>query len=516
MYVDANARIIDDILALTYLHLAPKPNRALFGHEVISSAEAFCARVFIHCSAITQHATASRPLYPGNAHMFLFGMDSIFAIGLGLALRIVVDAASQHDLRLGGSLIGLWEGAVLYHFLDKWPKSFDPYIAFVFRLFVDFLFTENLTRLTIVLLWAGLGMLISDITPAFWYDKGLRRVYRRTRRFFRRLSFGSLKLPWPLTSNTISRVRFYEIPRSTTARSTVSFSSTTTSSGAGASTPIASPRVRVSRRPVPGAFPGYGSETSATDVSVSRRPVAASSVPPSTMRSRWAPKPASSLGIENIPLITELPTIEDVIEDAGERTPTSHSAELPLPIPPPGISMPEPEPFMHDATTSMPIPEIPPTTPSFPEPSQPAFRIIMDNLPEINPGGEYVTDERNPPSYEDVPVLSENKDKGKEVADNRSDDNETVRSSVISTGSRSSIIRRADMMRDEANAEEVRRDQFGMERKKALREKRYADALRLKVEYEEAHERVTNLHKRAEHRYFHGMRPPLRGPRISR
>ncbi|ETW80686.1 hypothetical protein HETIRDRAFT_248174, partial [Heterobasidion irregulare TC 32-1] len=84
-------------------------------------------------------------------------MDSIFAIGLGLALRVVVDAASQHDLRLGGSLIGLWEGAVLYHFLDKWPKSFDPYIAFVFRLFVDFLFTENLTRLTIVLLWAGLG-----------------------------------------------------------------------------------------------------------------------------------------------------------------------------------------------------------------------------------------------------------------------------------------------------------------------------------------------------------------------
>ncbi|KAF8482956.1 hypothetical protein DFH94DRAFT_600074, partial [Russula ochroleuca] len=84
-------------------------------------------------------------------------MDSIFAISLGFALRLVVVFASHYNDRVGGSLVGLWEGAVLYHFLEKWPMSFDPYVGLGFRLLVDFLFTESLYRLSIVLLWTGLG-----------------------------------------------------------------------------------------------------------------------------------------------------------------------------------------------------------------------------------------------------------------------------------------------------------------------------------------------------------------------
>ncbi|KAH8992784.1 hypothetical protein EDB86DRAFT_2766440, partial [Lactarius hatsudake] len=84
-------------------------------------------------------------------------MDSIFAITLGVALRLVVDATSHNNSRIGGSLVGLWEGAVLYHFLEKWPSSFDPYVGLGFRLFVDFLLTESIHRLAIVLLWTGLG-----------------------------------------------------------------------------------------------------------------------------------------------------------------------------------------------------------------------------------------------------------------------------------------------------------------------------------------------------------------------
>ncbi|KAH7920148.1 hypothetical protein BV22DRAFT_981736, partial [Leucogyrophana mollusca] len=84
-------------------------------------------------------------------------MDSIFAIGVGLALRLVVDVVSNHDNRVGGTLVGLWEGVVLHHFSQKMPRSYDPYIAFGFRIFVDFLFTESLQRMAIVVLWTGLG-----------------------------------------------------------------------------------------------------------------------------------------------------------------------------------------------------------------------------------------------------------------------------------------------------------------------------------------------------------------------
>ncbi|KAF8198086.1 hypothetical protein BJ912DRAFT_57058 [Pholiota molesta] len=49
-------------------------------------------------------------------------MDSIFAIGFGLGLRFVVDAVSQHDFKLTGTLVGLWEGIILLHFLRRCPS----------------------------------------------------------------------------------------------------------------------------------------------------------------------------------------------------------------------------------------------------------------------------------------------------------------------------------------------------------------------------------------------------------
>ncbi|KIM83326.1 hypothetical protein PILCRDRAFT_45583, partial [Piloderma croceum F 1598] len=84
-------------------------------------------------------------------------MDSIYAIGAGLILRFVVDLVSDHNLKIGGTLVGLWEGVVLYHFLGKMPSSFDPYVGYGFRLFVDLLFTESLAKMSIVMLWTGLG-----------------------------------------------------------------------------------------------------------------------------------------------------------------------------------------------------------------------------------------------------------------------------------------------------------------------------------------------------------------------
>ncbi|KAF8557633.1 hypothetical protein OG21DRAFT_1395232, partial [Imleria badia] len=84
-------------------------------------------------------------------------MESLLAIGVGLVLRIVVDAATDNDDRVGGVLVGLWEGVVLNHFVRRMPHSFDPYLGFGFRIFVDFLFTQSLSRLSLVALWALVG-----------------------------------------------------------------------------------------------------------------------------------------------------------------------------------------------------------------------------------------------------------------------------------------------------------------------------------------------------------------------
>ncbi|KAI0072514.1 hypothetical protein K474DRAFT_1566531, partial [Panus rudis PR-1116 ss-1] len=83
-------------------------------------------------------------------------MDSLLAIGLGLGLRSLIDSVTQHPLR-AAAFVGLWEGVVLNHFLAKHPGSYDPYIGLGFRLFVDFLFTESIMRMTVTVLWAGLG-----------------------------------------------------------------------------------------------------------------------------------------------------------------------------------------------------------------------------------------------------------------------------------------------------------------------------------------------------------------------
>ncbi|KAJ7665232.1 hypothetical protein DFH06DRAFT_909558, partial [Mycena polygramma] len=84
-------------------------------------------------------------------------MDGVYSIVAGLVLRVVVDAATFHNVKLSGTLIGLWEGVVLLHYVNKAPSSSDPYLAYCVRLFVDFLVTESIFKLVIVLLWSTMG-----------------------------------------------------------------------------------------------------------------------------------------------------------------------------------------------------------------------------------------------------------------------------------------------------------------------------------------------------------------------
>ncbi|KAF7338049.1 hypothetical protein MVEN_02029000 [Mycena venus] len=143
-------------------------------------------------------------------------MDGVYSIVAGLVLRVVVDAATFHDVKLSGTLIGLWEGVVLLHYVNKAPASSDPYLAYGVRLFVDFLVTESIFKTVVVLLWTTMGMVLADVAPAVWVDMGLKRQWSRVRRDLYRWArmFSKRRTP---------TVRFVSTPTiASTARSIVS------------------------------------------------------------------------------------------------------------------------------------------------------------------------------------------------------------------------------------------------------------------------------------------------------
>jgi hypothetical protein len=185
-------------------------------------------------------------------------MDSVFAIGFGLAVRFVIDAVSRHDQKVTGTLVGLWEGIVMQHFLRKMPTSSDPYVAYGVRLFIDFLFTESLARLVLVLIWTGMGVIFADIAPALWIDAGLRRFWRRFRRDLYVMSRSISSVPYPRTRT----VRFSP-SQTASVISSVPPSVFTTYTQDPTLLSVPTPALR--QRHVPGAFPGDVSETE-TDI----------------------------------------------------------------------------------------------------------------------------------------------------------------------------------------------------------------------------------------------------------
>ncbi|KAG2148634.1 uncharacterized protein EDB93DRAFT_1043750, partial [Suillus bovinus] len=85
-------------------------------------------------------------------------MDNVIAIGVGLALRTVIDILTDSDYRLTGTLIGLWEGFVLSHFLHKNPRNpNDAYLALATRFAIDFFLTNSLIRLALTGAWTIVG-----------------------------------------------------------------------------------------------------------------------------------------------------------------------------------------------------------------------------------------------------------------------------------------------------------------------------------------------------------------------
>jgi hypothetical protein len=200
-------------------------------------------------------------------------MESLYSIGLGLGLRFLIDTATKyHGLRVHGILIGLWEGIVLNHFVRQFPSSFDPYIAFAFRMLIDFILTRNVSRMTVVILWTGIGMVLSDLFPEVNRDKQFRRMTRPFRRWFKNPNLDFLDYLPPLPS--LSELADYLNPPRPRSRSRPSSSSRpapsrrpisrTHSTTTRAHSPVGESFILTSRRHLPGNYTSE-TETSATN-----------------------------------------------------------------------------------------------------------------------------------------------------------------------------------------------------------------------------------------------------------
>jgi len=184
-------------------------------------------------------------------------VDSCLAIAAGLGLRFIIDIVTRQNNKVTGTLVGLWEGVVLQHFLRKTPKSYDPYVAYGVRIFIDFLIIESLSRMALVLLWTGMGIVLADIAPAIWVETGLRRFWRRFRRDLYIIERSMPKLPlFPR-----ERIVRFSPSRAGSVLSTLPPTVLTTTTTPPDPLHLGAPTLVLRKRPVPGAFPDTVSET---------------------------------------------------------------------------------------------------------------------------------------------------------------------------------------------------------------------------------------------------------------
>jgi hypothetical protein len=96
-------------------------------------------------------------------------MNSLFATSLSFGVRVLVDAVNPYSYRLGASVVGVCEGIILYNSrpgTSPFDPSLNPYVAYALRTVVDYLISQSLVRMAIILLWTGLGLVLSDIIEA--------------------------------------------------------------------------------------------------------------------------------------------------------------------------------------------------------------------------------------------------------------------------------------------------------------------------------------------------------------
>ncbi|KAI0744147.1 hypothetical protein C8Q80DRAFT_1185313 [Daedaleopsis nitida] len=292
-------------------------------------------------------------------------MDNLLAIGVGLGLRALIDAVTNHNHRVNGSLVGLWEGAVLRHFISKYPSSLDPYIAYSFRLLADLLWTSSYMRLVIVILWTFMGLLLSDVGLDIAADKRFRRLMRSVRHtvVYPLLRQFSHRRSSSTSSAAPSRAQFFQIPASTSTTSTVR-------------SPPLPPRT-----PTDVSGPTL---SGATTSGLPRRPALRV---PGSFSDRWSETDTDAQPISREPSVTSPPEGSITSRSSSSRTPsvTRHPSRIhqppPVTIPLRSILSPPMPPFAVPEPFSPP-PERP-RTPS--ELEYVTIPAIPDNIEQIHP-----------------------------------------------------------------------------------------------------------------------------------
>lgn len=329
-------------------------------------------------------------------------MDNLFAIGVGLGLRALIDVVTKHNHRVNGSLVGLWEGAVLRHFISKYPSSLDPYVAYGFRLLVDLLWTSSYVRLLIVVLWTFMGILLSDIGLDLYADRRIRRLMRSVRHTIIYPLLHQLSRSSSLSAAIPSRVQFFQISRSAgSARTTISTTSTArsppgvrspnppltptdvsgpTRSGAATPGPSRRPALRV-----PGQFSDRYSETDTDAPPMSREP-SVTSPGEGSITSRSSSERTPSVSFSD-PLVSQTRPTLPFSRRYQTGTPIGYTSPPPVLLPLRSILSPPTVPLPHPAT---PPPERP-RTPS--ELEYVTISAIPDNIERRNPVRAVLSDD---------------------------------------------------------------------------------------------------------------------------
>ncbi|KAI0339844.1 hypothetical protein BDW22DRAFT_1360862 [Trametopsis cervina] len=459
-------------------------------------------------------------------------MDSLIATGAGLGLRALINAVAHQTVQ-ATALVGLWEGVVLNHFMGKLPYSTDPYLAFGFRLFLDFLFTESFMRVAIIVLWTGLGMLLADVAVQVSLDRRFRRLWRRiTRsRSTTALSPDSQTLrptttpvpgqfdQWSVVSGA-SRLE----PESTTSSDSASQTPTDADDAVDAAE-VVRPRTPSELEYL--TLPVIPDTTGSTPL----EPLAAPPPPPSrppinvdvTPRNSYTPKSTKPAKPTKLNIIHDNDDIPAV--NSGLTTPTSNPRsnldEEDRPRIHSGLTTPE---HLH-TPLKMPMPDVPSSSSGPLKRSIPPRLTLAASSPTVALSETQLTPMVIPPASEipniptpDDPLLARSQAnrtpppsfqeaiKAGSVAD---DDASSVGQESVIVGKRNEIIAKADELRKLARDAEAERDRLRNELRKAEREKRYLDIVCLQVEYEEAQENINQLHTKAARRYYkaHNLNP---------
>lgn len=108
-------------------------------------------------------------------------MDVFIAMLAGLGFRLFLNNLDGPLTMLTPVILGLCESA-LVHYLPRKTSSFDHYLAYGLRIVIDLLFTENVSRMVLVLLWTALSVVASNaLKLASHHERKRSRRYTITR-----------------------------------------------------------------------------------------------------------------------------------------------------------------------------------------------------------------------------------------------------------------------------------------------------------------------------------------------